>query len=174
MAARTGDYLLEKLYLDCSLLVGPQEKPKVKRAPSAYNKYISKEVPNYMKANPEATRTDAFRAVAAMWKDDPSNPKNAPKPSASEPEANSDAAAEATEKQEGKDDTAAAADTNAAAPAASTEAAEATEAAEQPSAARNTATTADETTDAADPAHADDPVLAADTDPAFAAAATSE
>ena len=46
-----------------------------------YNKYISKEVPKYMKEHPETTRTEAFRAVAAMWKDDPSNPKNAPKPS---------------------------------------------------------------------------------------------
>ena len=33
-----------------------------------------------MKEHPETTRTEAFRAVAAMWKDDPSNPKNAPKP----------------------------------------------------------------------------------------------
>lgn len=169
MTARAGDCLIDELYLDCSLLVGSQETPKVKRPPSAYNKYISKEVPNYMKANPGASRTDAFKAVAGMWKDDPSNPKNAPKPSASEPEANGDKAAEATEEQEGTDDTAAAADTDAAAPAASTGAGEATEAAEQPPSTQNTSTTADtEATDDADPA------LAADTDPAFAAAATSD
>jgi hypothetical protein len=79
----------------------PQEPVKAKRPPSAYNKYISKEVPKYMQENPEASRTDAFRAVAAKWKEDPSNPKNAPKTPGAESEAGDDIDAEAAKEQEG-------------------------------------------------------------------------
>ena len=78
-----------------------------------------------MQENPEASRTDAFRAVAARWKDDPSNPKNAPETPGAESEAADDVDAEAPEEQEGATDKEAA--STAAAPAAATDDGEAAE-----------------------------------------------
>lgn len=106
----------------------PQEPVKAKRPPSAYNKYISKEVPKYMQENPEASRTDAFRAVAAKWKEDPSNPKNAPKTPGAESEAGDDIDAEAAKEQEGANvEGAGSAAASAATTAATTDGAEAAE-----------------------------------------------
>lgn len=167
----------------------PQEPVKVKRPPSAYNRYISAEVPKYMKAHPGLGRTECFKAVAAMWKDDPSNPKNAPAPPAEAPAQKDDAGAAApsdgkdstadkdadggagdaapaatadTDKQ-GEADEAPAAESSAGAPAATTDAAKATGSDEKTDSAEATADTG------AASAAADKPAAAAADKPAAAA-----
>ncbi|KAI8053990.1 hypothetical protein BDF22DRAFT_742964 [Syncephalis plumigaleata] len=48
-----------------------------KRKISPYNKFMKDQLPKYKARNPDATHKDAFKQVAALWKDAPENPKNA-------------------------------------------------------------------------------------------------
>ena len=57
---------------------------KKKQKPSAYNQFMSKQLPLYKAAHPDNNSKDNFAAVAAKWKTDPSNPKNAGKAQAEE------------------------------------------------------------------------------------------
>lgn len=41
---------------------------KVKKKPSAYNEFMSKEIPIVKKANPEMSHTDAFKQAVENWK----------------------------------------------------------------------------------------------------------
>lgn len=41
---------------------------KTKKKPSAYNEFMSKEIPLVKKANPEISHTDAFKKAVENWK----------------------------------------------------------------------------------------------------------
>ncbi|KAJ7111739.1 hypothetical protein C8R44DRAFT_742121 [Mycena epipterygia] len=49
------------------------EKPK--RAPSAYNTFVSINLKKWHEENPDIPRTQGMSAVAALWADAPENPK---------------------------------------------------------------------------------------------------
>jgi len=44
------------------------DNPKPKREPSAYNKFMSSELPKVKKKNPEWTQPEVMKEVAKMWK----------------------------------------------------------------------------------------------------------
>lgn len=52
--------------------IGSPRKSKL----SPYNKFMKSELPKFRESNPDIDHRDAFRAVAEMWKESSSNPKN--------------------------------------------------------------------------------------------------
>ena len=44
------------------------DNPKPKREPSAYNKFMSSELPKVKKKNPDWQQADVMKEVARMWK----------------------------------------------------------------------------------------------------------
>ncbi|KAI9342914.1 hypothetical protein BDR26DRAFT_858981 [Obelidium mucronatum] len=53
-----------------------QKKDKSVRAPSAYNVFMKTELPRVKAEDPNLSHKDAFKIVAANWKDSPLNPVN--------------------------------------------------------------------------------------------------
>lgn len=45
----------------------PQEGGKTKRAPSAYNKFMAKEIKRVKKENSKLSHQDAFKQAAGNW-----------------------------------------------------------------------------------------------------------
>ena len=54
----------------------PAKKKRAPRKPSAYNIYMGKHLGKWKADNPGRPHTEAFGAVAAMWRTAPENPKN--------------------------------------------------------------------------------------------------
>ncbi|KAJ3491514.1 hypothetical protein NLI96_g638 [Meripilus lineatus] len=51
-----------------------------KRAPSAYNKYVSEHLKLWRESNPDRPVKEAMAAVAAQWRDAPENPNRGQEP----------------------------------------------------------------------------------------------
>ncbi|KAI5120568.1 hypothetical protein M0805_002518 [Coniferiporia weirii] len=63
--------------------VKDEDKPvKAKRAPSAYNLFMQKELQEWRKNNKDGKIKDGMVAVAALWRDSPENPKRGQTPAA--------------------------------------------------------------------------------------------
>lgn len=53
-----------------------EPKPKIKRTPSEYNKFMKEELFKLKKNNPELSHKECFKIVCEMWKNSTKNPKN--------------------------------------------------------------------------------------------------
>ncbi|KIP05429.1 hypothetical protein PHLGIDRAFT_36458 [Phlebiopsis gigantea 11061_1 CR5-6] len=53
---------------------------KAKRAPSAYNLWMKDNLKLYKEKNPGTAQKDAMKAVGAMWRDAPENPRRGEEP----------------------------------------------------------------------------------------------
>ncbi|KIM74281.1 hypothetical protein PILCRDRAFT_828363 [Piloderma croceum F 1598] len=65
--------------------VPKEDKPK--RAPSAYNLYVSQHMKPWLADNPGMKNTDAMKAIGVMWKDAPENPNQGKETKARKPKA---------------------------------------------------------------------------------------
>ncbi|KAF8920582.1 hypothetical protein CPB85DRAFT_1428660 [Mucidula mucida] len=53
---------------------GTDKENKTKREPSAYNKFVSAQMPIYKAANPDVNPKTALKEVSGMWRDSEENP----------------------------------------------------------------------------------------------------
>lgn len=57
-------------------------KAKSTRAPSAYNLWMKDNLKKYKEEHPEVAQKDIMKAVGALWKDAPENPRRGQEPKA--------------------------------------------------------------------------------------------
>ncbi|KAL5519681.1 hypothetical protein ACEPAH_1364 [Sanghuangporus vaninii] len=55
-------------------------EPKAKRAPSAYNNFMSENLKSWKEKNPDKPTKEGMAAVAALWRESPLNPKRGQAP----------------------------------------------------------------------------------------------
>ncbi|OCB91946.1 hypothetical protein A7U60_g745 [Sanghuangporus baumii] len=62
-------------------------EPKAKRAPSAYNNFMSENLKSWKEKNPDKPTKEGMSAVAALWRESPLNPKRGQAPAESKAKA---------------------------------------------------------------------------------------